>query len=180
MKDGQITLIFGRIGSGKSTLAKELMRDEERLIVVDPLAEYNNGVIVNDMIELHSYMLEYRPEKFKIICRFDNDLDMEYLFKYIFELENVCLVLEECEMYISPQAKSGSFLRLIRYGRHKDIRLIGIARRPSELSADMKAQVTRAYSYQMVQPLDIQIMKGLGFSRIESLNKYEFELVEYG
>jgi len=174
----KIYLIFGKTGSGKSTLAKKLLADFERQIIIDPQFEYSEGTIFNDILELQCYHFEYRPETFKYICRFDKDLDYEFLFRWVYIIGDCVLLTEEAEQYISPRSTQGDFLRLVRYGRHKNISIIGIARRPTELSIDFRSQVNKIISFKQTDPTDIERMESLGFSGVENLPDYEFVEVE--
>jgi len=83
-------------------------------------------------------------------------------------------VVEEAEIYISPYTKSSSFLRLVRYGRHRNIKIIGVARRTSELSLDFRAQVNKIYSFKQTQPRDLQLMQELGFENLDKLSEHEY------
>jgi DNA helicase HerA-like ATPase len=168
----RIILIFGKTGTGKTTLAKELIKNERRVIIVDALQEYT-GLILEDF-ESTVEFFRNKPKEFKLVCRYDSDLAIEYLFKLIFEIGDICLVVEEAEIYISPYAKSSSFLRLVRYGRHRNIKIIGVARRTSELSLDFRAQVNKIYSFKQTQPRDLQLMQELGFENLDKLGEHEY------
>jgi len=178
----EIILIFGRTGSGKTTLAKELIRERQRVIIVDALLEYDEGLIFYSLNEMIDYILTNKTynDNFKYVCRFDNDIEIDYLFELCYILGNLTLVVEESEIYINPfQKVNSNFLRLVRYGRHKAVSIIAIGRRVVELSNDIRSQVNKIYSFKQVNPLDIQILRKYGFQRIENLKDYEYELVEY-
>ena len=142
-------------------------------MVVDALAEYD-GICIESFENFVEYFREFHPDSFRLVCRFSSDLDLEYLFKALFEIGNATLVVEEAEIYISPYAKSGSFLRLVRYGRHKNINIIGVARRATELSMDFRAQTNRIISFTQTEPRDIQALEKLGFHNLGKLPLYEF------
>jgi len=137
------------------------------------MREYE-GTIVENFEDCCDYFLNVKPSSFRIVARFTDDLDIEYLFKLCFVVGNLVLVVEEAEIYISPFAKSTSFLRLVRYGRHRNIRIIGVARRVSELSVDFRAQVNTIISFKQTEPRDLAIMQELGFTGLENLNNYQF------
>jgi len=175
----EIILIFGKTGSGKSTLNKRLLLPNlDRCIIIDALLEYENGIVFTKFTDLVDYVNDnelYFPEKkFNLIVRFDNDSDIEYLFKLIYEIGNLYLVLEEAEIYISPYAKQSNFLRLVRYGRHKAISIIGIARRTSELSLDFRSQVNTIYTLKQTEVKDLKTLNDLGISGAENLQEYKF------
>jgi hypothetical protein len=165
-------------------LTRQLIENEKRLIVLDPREEYNNLIIIEDF-ESFIFFIKKKKE-FRISCRFTRDEDIEFLFKAIFDIENVLLVMEECEVFINPGNKSSNFLRLVRYGRHKQIRLIGVARRTAELSRDFRAQVNKVISFKQTEDIDLKKMEELGLKNLDNLisldykkNKIPLEGVHY-
>ncbi|MCC7332647.1 MAG: DUF87 domain-containing protein [Flavobacteriales bacterium] len=175
----EIKLIFGKTGSGKSYFVKnKILPLFSRLVIIDPQLEYE-GLIFTDYSDLANFHLENSPESFRYVCRFNSDLDIDFLFRWCYAVGNLCLVVEEAEQYISPYAKSSNFLYLVRYGRHKSISIIGIARRLSELSTDFKAQVNEIISFKQTLPLDLKLAEQLGLFGLDKLGKYETKIVQY-
>ena len=175
----KIELIFGKTGTGKTTLAKKIIENYNRVIIIDALQEYKKGLIFYSFQDLADYFTEKNPSKFNFICRFENDLDMEYLFLFIFEIGNLLLVVEEAEIYIAPQVKQSSFLRLVRYGRHRGISILGIARRSTELSTSFRSQTDKIYSFKQTDPLDLKKMELLGFYNLAQLPQFKYITKEY-
>lgn len=176
-KQREIFLIYGKTGSGKSTLAKKLSEGYKRIIYLDPMSEYS-GTVVENFEDFLSYV--ENKENFVVCCRFYNDLDYEYLFKAVFEISNVLLVIEEADLYISPREKRNDFLKLVKFGRHRDISIIGIARRVSELSIDFRSQCDKIYSFKQTDPKDIKILQDIGFNinNIQNLGEFQYEILE--
>jgi hypothetical protein len=168
MKNRTTELIFGKTGTGKSTLARMLIKNYDRVIIIDPMHEYE-GIIFYDYYTLNEYHRHNKLENFVYVCRFSDDLDIEYLFKFCKVIGNILLVLEECSMYVSPQSKSNEFLNIIRFGRHYNISLLGISRRTTELHNDLKAIIDTIYSFKQVLPNDLLKMQRLDFENLESL-----------
>lgn len=173
--DERITLIFGMTGSGKSTIAKQIISKENRLIVFDNLREYeNNFLIIENFSSLYSFLTNKKNQTFRISLRYDNDLDFEYTFKLIFEIGNITVLVEEAQLYISSNEKDNYFLRLVRYGRHRQIKIIGIARRTVELSRDFRAQTNKIISFRQIDLDDIKNLEKFGMTGLENLQKFDY------
>ena len=178
MKRRKIILIFGRTGSGKTYFAKRLISGINRVIVIDRMFEYDDGIIFYSINEMIDYILIHKPDKFKFICRFESDYEIELLFKLCWYLKNLVLVVEESELYISPYTKQSEFLRLVRYGRHKSISIIAIARRVVELSNDVKANADKIITFKQILIKDLEYLERLGFDKEKILNLKPYEYCE--
>lgn len=176
-KHREIILIYGKTGSGKSELAKRLIKPYNRIVIIDVMNEYE-GTIVETFDDFIDYIID--RENFVVCVRFTDDEDYEFLFRTIFEVSNILLVLEEAELYISPSERRNEFLKLVKYGRHRDISIIGIARRISELSPQLRSQVDKIYTFKQTEPKDLKVLKELGFNenKIMNLNDFEYEVIQ--
>jgi DNA helicase HerA-like ATPase len=187
MNQRKIEIIFGRTGSGKTTLVKKKISEIDRLIIIDALNEYTDGLIFYRIKDFAQYFLDNPNLKtFKIILRFhnmdlntDNEEIFDKLFDIIFHIGNLTLIIEEAEIYISAGNRKSVFNNLVKYGRHKNISIIAVARRVTELSNELKSQMNTCYSSKQVLTKDIQYLYELGFTKIESLPQYEFEEINF-
>jgi chromosomal replication initiation ATPase DnaA len=176
-KQRKIVLIFGKTGTGKSHLANKIIRDFPRTVIIDPKHEYTNGLIFYSFELFVKYILENDfisdiNKNFNFICRFSDESENEAMFEICEVLENLCLLIDEIEFYIESRNKSTYFNNLINYGRHHNISIIGIARRPAEMSTTLKSQVDTIYSFQMTLPSDIKYLENFGLSNVETLPLY--------
>ena len=173
----EINLIFGKTGTGKSTFAKRYIENYNRVVIIDAMEEYE-GIIFYRMSDLFDYIefndLIDNDKPFRLVCRFSEDIEIEYLFETLFVVGNLLLVVEEAEIYISPYAKSGAFLKLVRYGRHKKISILGIARRSSELSLTFRSQVNCIYSFKQTDFNDLKYFEKLGLYGLDKLEDYKY------
>lgn len=92
------------------------------------------------------------------------------------ELGNVCVVLEESELYISNFILSDSFRWLVNYGRHAGISLIAVGRRTPELNIQFRAMASTIITFQQTEPRDIRNLVDYGFSEsaIAALGEHQF------
>lgn len=178
-KQRKIILVFGRTGSGKSYFVKKLIKKLKRVIVIDKMIEYESDTIFYNLTDLIKYILENKPEQFYFVCRFESDKEIEKLFELVWYLKNLVLVVEESELYISPYQKQSNFLKLVRYGRHRGISIIAIARRVVELSNDVKANADKIISFKQILKKDLQYLESLGLENLDKLGQYEYKEVIY-
>jgi energy-coupling factor transporter ATP-binding protein EcfA2 len=68
MKNRRIDLILGKTGSGKSSFVKkELIPYRKRLVIIDALSEYENGVIFYNIDNFIEYIIENKVNQFRRI-----------------------------------------------------------------------------------------------------------------
>lgn len=150
-----IVLVLGRKGSGKSFYVKNtLLPLLKEYIVIDILDEYN-GYCVRDFLEL---MEAIEQGKKKIICKFTDDIDTAYAFELIWELHNITLVLEEIDMHADSRSIDPILEKLIKYGRHHNLNLIGVCRRPYELNAIFRSQADSVVTFQQHEIRDLEYL----------------------
>ncbi len=175
MSLNRLTIIYGKTGTGKTLLSKSLIKDEKRVIVIDMLDEYSDEsfIVVKDFDSF--YEIVTNQKEFKISCQYSNDLDIETTFQLVRKIKNLVLVVEEASIYISPNTRQSYFLDLCRFGRHENIKIIGISRRASELSADFKGLSECIISLRQTEPLDLSILSKLGLNNLSDLTPYEYK-----
>lgn len=78
-------------------------------------------------------------QDFRAIVRFDNDLYYRELFRFLFysasrcPTEPISVVIEEADFFCSPHAIEPNLEVLYKYGRHRHINLVSIARGDTDL-----------------------------------------------
>jgi hypothetical protein len=165
-------LILGKVGSGKSTLARRLIAPYDRVIVFDPLSEYHEGLVVESFEQFANYFAD-APESFFVVCRFqgENQEDVERMQEYALratvKVGRLLLVLEECEMYFDSYNRSSYANYLVAQGRHHEISLLAIGRRPTEIPIKLRSQFTTVVSFRQTEPKDLAYLASWDFSEEE-------------
>lgn len=162
-----VLVIIGRKGSGKSTLAAEVMAERDRVWVIDSLAEYGaeRGFEVVEGFEACCDAIERSTarDRFHLSLRcisVEDNLDLMHLC-YIAsnETERPTLAVEETSLYVSASQLPEQVAELVRYGRHRELDLIFIARRPAELHRDLTANCDVLVTFQTQEPRDILYLR---------------------
>jgi len=178
MEQNQIIIILGKRGSGKSTLAKRLIdKISGRVLIYDTLNEYYQGVFINDFPTFFNYL-----ECFETPMRFvsDNDNDFDRVCRVLYETqENIYLAVDETDNFCNAYNTPEYFKRLIRYGRHSNLGVIAIARRPASLSRDLTSQANKIISFKQFEPMDISYLKEFMPDVDVVLNLGEYEYLCY-
>lgn len=143
MKKNNISLILATKGSGKTILANALALSQEKpVFVITPIKsgwDMQKGDFLNieEIEELHpnnTYIYEVKYNEF------------ENLLKEITEIKNICVVIDEIDIFstraISHQT---SLYEIINLGRHNEIDLIALSRRPCDMPTTLRAQADTLY-----------------------------------
>ena len=168
---------MGKTGTGKTTLAKKLIEKKERLLIFDPLQEYS-GSIFSTFESLCDYFLDssrqVERKKFRVVCRFETDIEPEFLFRLAWELRDVTILVEEASLFLSPRTPT-FFHNLINQGRHRNVSIIAVVRRAPELSIQFRAMCTSVITFEQTEPRDLDHLENLGFE----FNDEKFDQFEY-
>lgn len=179
--DNTVFVILGRKGSGKSYLSSQIIEEYDRVIVLDSLGEYE-GTVTDGLEETVRTILAVKDKpRFRIVARILAAEDAEKIMRLVYEIPNCLFVIEETSLYCSPSYLPDDLARLIRYGRHREISLLFVSRRPSELHRDLTAQADLVVTFQQQEPRDITYL-GQIFGRdvaasTVNLDRYQFVLM---
>lgn len=166
-------------GSGKSFLVKDIVRDYSRVIVIDSMGEYENEIITGfEACVKRVAQASHEPE-FRISLRTDSVEHDLQLMKVAGTLPSFLLVVEETSKYVSAYGMPEPIENLIRYGRHRDISQIYMARRPSEINRDLTANADVIVTFREQEPRDVTYLRsfmGASAYRVPNLRDYEIEV----
>jgi len=151
---------LGKKGSGKTHFViKKIIPCFKKTIILDAMDEYPffpvysvkaliGFLIANDSPQ-KKYKVNYRP----------HDENEEAFFELIYQIGNVTLVVEEIDLYCSSHSSDPFLKRIIRYGRHRNIDLIGVSRRPAEITKDLVSQSDLLLSFKQTQKIEIDFFR---------------------
>jgi AAA+ ATPase superfamily predicted ATPase len=161
----EVVVILGKRGSGKTTLARKLSEKHNRVIFYDSTGhDYQDGVICYEIKELFDYLERVENfEKFRVTFK---PLHAERVFpmfcKICRHLKNLCVVIDEVDLYASATGDiDENFLWLVKIGRHSDISMVCVSRRPAEMSRNITAQARQFYIFNSTEPRDIAFLKAV-------------------
>lgn len=161
-RKNKIVLVVGQKGSGKSSLVRRLVAEMQRAVVLDPMAEYSDGIVFECYADLHTFLRERHAGQWRCICRFQDDGEYAEAVALALEVGACTVVVEEMNFFLSVQSAPDPFVRLFRYGRHRSVSIVAVAQRCAEIPRLFTAQADVVYSFRQVEPRDIEYLGKLG------------------
>jgi DNA helicase HerA-like ATPase len=165
--------ILGMTGSGKSTLTREIIREYDRVLILDSMGEYDdipNAIVREGANDCVNALLSLKDKPRWILdCLTLHDQEAFDILAVAFEIPNILIVIEEASLYCDPHTLPDEIARLIRYGRKRGIHIIFIARRPSEINRELTAQSKLIVTFRQTEPIDIQYLKARMGAEAESV-----------
>lgn len=169
-----VETVYGKRRSGKSTYVKKKIKNFDRVFVVDSMSEYNSGLLFFNSDDIIDYFIENNPKKFFVVLRPEKIFDIEKVFKIVYEIEDVLLVLEEASKFLSAKNENSFFLDLIRFGRHRGVSVIAVVRRPQEISTDVRTNIDVITSFKQVEIHTLNLLQPYFDKDLTSLKPFEY------
>jgi hypothetical protein len=157
---------------GKSYLTREIIAPEPRVVILDTMGEHSGRgtLVVWGRDEAIRAMRDAAGKRrYKLSLRGLDEDEMLDALEMGWDLTDYLLVVEETSMICGPSVKPRELMRLLRYGRHRNISQLYIARRPSELPRDLTAQSDLVVTLQQTEPVDLKYLRASGFKESELL-----------
>lgn len=185
--NSEIILVFGRRGSGKTVFCKQnLIPDMKRVIIFDPHKEYvKEGMQIVDYNLFSNVVLKMRFNPYLKICYYPEEEDIKFIFstvcKMIYELGDINFIIEEVGRFVTALSFPISFDKLIRGSRHRNVNIIGITQRATDVPRIVRSQATKIISFQQIEPKDIKYLSEfLDNDTVEKVRQFnQFEYLEY-
>ena len=178
----KIYIILGIKGTGKTYFVKTSLIHElqKPIFILDPLFEYPG-----ELLNFKEFISLCKNKNFKkniYNLMFENDYEELKFFELIFYVGNCSIIIEEADIYQSPQWIEPEISNLIKRGRHKNISLVFITRRPRELNRIVSSQADIIYTFQQREPGDLEWLKkwagNVDIQKIQNLKVGEYIKIE--
>jgi len=179
-----IRLVFGMRGCGKTVKVRNLIKDKNRLFIVDTLgSDYSDGVAFHSLAELKKFWLKVYSGDFRLIYKPPGDEseireDIAEICTLCEACENLTLVVEELNIIFDEKRPPTEFNKMIFLGRKTGIDLIGVAQRPVGFGRKLTSQAKEFYVFYNREPSDIRFFKqcfGLNIAyAIFTLEQYQY------
>ncbi len=144
MYNNHITTVLGHRGSGKSTWLYRNIESFFPFVLVDPLYDPKYE-------KLNLYKIRTIPEALHLFkngspARIYISPDLptfDFFCGLMLAKGNMTLVIDEVDHYSTNYFISKYFKKLVKYGRHRQVNLVMVARRPKEIHPLLRSQTTR-------------------------------------
>ena len=187
-KKRNIIGILAMQGSGKSALMQYLlMINPKSCIIFDPvgsLQPYKNRVFIDFERQSVKKILNKIGKRIytqKIDIVIHNCNDLEAVLGLIYNnLTNICIVIDEIDIEYKSFVNNTSYLyKICNFGRHKELDLIGVARRPANMPRILTSQSNYLFLGNSNQePLDLKYIREFvdkkTYNDYLKLSKYSF------
>ena len=150
LKRASIIGLFGGSGTGKTHKCIELVKRDRRLIVWDSqeeFAERANCVRVENDLKAIIPMMRKKQWRIAFIPSFDAiNVQFGYFCKIVRAIGNCRCVVEELNEVTSASFAPPEWKWLTSRGRHRGLKIIGMAQRPASVDKDFIGNATEIYS----------------------------------
>jgi hypothetical protein len=177
--NASIMAVLGSSGSGKSTFIKRtLSRGHPRLLIWDPMGEYEGAVIAGTAdllagLKAKKFRLVFRPspDPAKRVSQFD------FVCRAALAAGHLTLVVEELRFVTTPSRAPLGWAQVCLTGRHRGLKVYGASQRPASIDKDFLGNCTAVRTGRLAYPEDAKaVCKVMGVppGEIEKLKPLEW------
>lgn len=137
LRTDQICTIAGQRGVGKTYLAKQLISGLQRVIIYDPVGEYD--------------------PRFAYVPNGDSVEEFEEFMRKCWNMGNVFIVIDEAERFLRNNGRILPYTyKVINTGRHRNIGMMCVTRRLAELHKTAFGLSAMVILFRLFLPNDIK------------------------
>lgn len=146
-------LIAGATGSGKSTLTRELINLSARVIVLDPMDEYEGEMVALDFDEAGRYFIDRRWKPFSLVLRMGQEeqyamLELAFHTQLVEAHGPLVVVMEEATEHSSTWDMEDTPHKLYVKGRHARISSITVVQQDTDINRITKHSAAAVIAFQ--------------------------------
>ena len=181
----EVIFVSGQRGSGKSFWTKALAASLPRCIILDTLGEYRADKYFTEIEDLVDFLVEdeQKPRLFTVSFNpVDLVEDFPTFCRAVLARGDLYLIMEELDTVSTPYYTPYEFAKLIKYGRHFEIQIVGVSRRAAEVSRLFTSQASRFVIFPQVEPNDIKYWRsiiGKAADQLPNMPDYHFLDVDF-
>lgn len=179
------TLAMGIKGSGKTYLSRKVQSFFPKVVVIDTMNEYHDGLVFSDFDSFCETLLEFKKNRkkvFRLIFKFSPETKnkaviFDNLLRILFKCGNLCIVIEEVHMYSSPHKLPQWLENCVLIGRHRNLSMVFTSQRPGEINKTILSQCQHVFCGRAFEKNDIDYQKSfLGFfaNNLKTMKKRMF------
>lgn len=157
-----IITVLGQSGSGKSSWVQARLASLPRFILWNTLGEEFGFTECESRSELYKHVTKRASGLFQVVynnVEENEEEAMEWMSKFVEEVENLCFIIEEADAYATPSSIPQGLRSLLKRGRHRGISMVFVTRRPAEVNRLITAQSKRFVLFRVTEPNDIRYLR---------------------
>lgn len=185
MRANKIIFVVGKKSYGKSYFVKtKILPTLNRKIIFDVMSEYDleenkdayyalkiDTFYAYSFDDFFDYFSEKFNENFSIVLRLDSQSELEQCLKLIYKVGHCSLIIEE--IHLLDSGKDSILHKMYTTGRHKNINIVGVSQRFSNVSRTFTSQCDYIISFRQTEPLDLKIAKEINAESAAKLAKLD-------
>lgn len=153
--DRDYIVVVGNQGMGKTLWSRQFLRSRPRVIILDPIGEYE-GTFFDNVTDL----IEYVESNSTFQLRTNRDDELPRLVKTAMARPDTVFAIEEASRVIPPwiniRDEMPDLLDLIYRGRHTRTHFLVIAQRAATIHIHARSQWTRLITFRQTEPQDVR------------------------
>jgi hypothetical protein len=180
--------ICGLPGSGKSQLLCDRIRGARRVIVFDPVKAKTLESLTGD-----GFVQVGQPQELRELLARQGDSDFRVLYTpvmgqgvlhfeavndMVYKVGGMVYAIDEVDKFQEPASCPPRFYELVNYCRHREIAMIGTARRPAQVSKEYTYGLSEVCAFNVTEPRDLKYFEGkcgsAATERLPQLGKYAY------
>jgi len=177
-QEREIILVIGKTGHGKTLWTRRYVFSRRRVIILDPMLEYEGELFDDtgkmlDHVEKERYYqvrtewAEDAPDLAKIAMAAGLCVKQSKPMPHP-KCRDVCLVIDEAGRAIPSRTTLDPAIEDVIYrGRHKHVSLVNVVQRASTLSIAARSQWTRLISFWQTEDADVKWVQNQAGAKID-------------